>query len=190
MEPILQPQTPSIGAVLDGRLDTIQRMDAERGRVAAARELQVAFFTQLIEALRRTLPEDSEDSLLPRSPTRDVYDGLFDRELASMLVANDPLGLVARLGDGGEKEPGGPGGRSAAAAAAPGRAGGSLGETVATGQVASTAGSSGLATGGHLDSEVHHNEVSLDPTLALLKSDSMRRAVASDEIKEMGWNGR
>ena len=188
MEPILQSQTPSIGALLDGRLDTIQRMDAERGRVAAARELQVAFFTQLIEALRRTLPEDSEDSLLPRSPTRDVYDGLFDRELASMLVANDPLGLVARLGDGGEKEPGGPGGRSAAVA--PGRPGGGLGETVVTGQVASTAGSSGLATGRHLDSEVHHNGVSLDPTLALLTSDAMRRTVASDEIKEMGWNGR
>ena len=189
MEPLLPPQTPSIGALLDGRLDTIQRMDAERGRVAAARELQLAFFTQLIEALRRTLPEDSEDSLLPRSSTRDVYDGLFDRELASMLVANDPLGLVARLGDGGEKEPGGPGGRSAAAAA-PGRAGGGLGETVVRGQVASTAGSSGLATGRHLDSEVHHDGVSPDPTLALLTSGAMRRAVASDEIKEMGWNGR
>jgi len=129
MEPILLPQTPSIGALLDGRLDTIQRMDDERGRVAAARELQLAFFTQLIEALRRTIPEDSS---LPRSPTRDVYDGLFDRELASMLVANDPLGLVARLGDGGEKEPGGPGGRGVAAATAPGRAGGGLGETVLT----------------------------------------------------------
>jgi Rod binding domain-containing protein len=132
MEPLLLPQTPKIGALLDGRLETIQRMDAERGRVAAARELQVAFFTQLIEALRRTVPEDSEDSLLPRSPTRDVYDGLFDRELASMLVANDPLGLVARLGEGGEKEPGGPGGGSAAAAVPTGRAGGGLNETVLT----------------------------------------------------------
>ena len=156
MEPLSLPQTPSIGALLDGRLDTIQRMDAERGRLAAARELQVTFFTQLIEALRRTIPEDSEDSLLPRSPTRDVYDGLFDRELANLLVAKDPLGLVARLGDGGDKEPGGPG---AVAAAAPGRAGDGLGETVVAGQVAATVGSSSRWTGPHLDSEVHRNGV-------------------------------
>jgi murein DD-endopeptidase MepM/ murein hydrolase activator NlpD len=100
MEGILPAQLPPVGTLLQGKLDVIQRMDANNGRVAAARELQVAFFTQLIEAMRRTIPENS---LLPRSPTRDVYDGLFDRELANAMVARDPLGLVARLGGSQEE---------------------------------------------------------------------------------------
>ena len=95
MESALIPQLPPAGALLDGRTDAIRRMDDEHGRVAAARELEVVFFTQLIEAMRRTVPENS---LLPRSPTRDVYDGLFDRELATFLAASDPVGLIARLG--------------------------------------------------------------------------------------------
>jgi murein DD-endopeptidase MepM/ murein hydrolase activator NlpD len=100
MDALSIPHVPPADVLLDGRLGAIQRMDAEQGRAAAARELGVVFVTQLVEALRRTVPENS---LLPRSPARDVYDGLFDRELASVLVANDALGLVASLGSDADR---------------------------------------------------------------------------------------
>jgi murein DD-endopeptidase MepM/ murein hydrolase activator NlpD len=97
MDPISLPPLPKPGLMLDSQVKAIERMDAEHGRAMAAQELQVALFSQLIEAMRRTLPENS---LLPRSPARDVLDGLFDRELASTLAARDPLGLVAHFGGG------------------------------------------------------------------------------------------
>lgn len=81
-----------------GRIDAIRRMGGERAQEAAAREVQTALFAQLISAMRETLPESS---LLPKSPARDVYDGLFDREMANLLASSDPLGLIARLGRDG-----------------------------------------------------------------------------------------
>lgn len=83
-----------------GRVDAIRRMGGERAQEAAAREVQTGLFAQLIAAMRETLPESS---LLPKSAGRDVYDGLFDREMANLLASNDPLGLVARLGRGGAR---------------------------------------------------------------------------------------
>jgi hypothetical protein len=53
------------------------------------------FFTQLIRAMRKTVPEND---FLPRSPARDVYEGAFDNAVAGAMAARDPLGLVERLG--------------------------------------------------------------------------------------------
>lgn len=72
----------------------MQRMAPAEGRAAAVRELQLVFFTQLIEAMRRTVPDGS---LLPQFPGKEVYEGLFDRELAQALVTGDPLGMEAQL---------------------------------------------------------------------------------------------
>jgi murein DD-endopeptidase MepM/ murein hydrolase activator NlpD len=95
MDAISTPRMPLAESVDDGRLETIKRMDGERGRAAAAKELQVVFFSQLIAAMRKTIPESS---LLQKSAGRDVYEGLFDRELAQALAAGDPLGLARELG--------------------------------------------------------------------------------------------
>ena len=89
----------------EGRLEAIRRAPAAAAPAAAARELEVVFFTQLLQAMRRTVPESD---LLPRSPERDVYDGMFDRSVAEAMAARDPLGLVQTLGGSGLKPHGGP----------------------------------------------------------------------------------
>lgn len=94
MDPLSLPQIPVSPALDNGQLAAIRRMDPGQGRAAAARELQLVFFTQLIEAMRRTVPDGS---LLPRFPGKEVYEGLFDRELAQALVVGDPLGIEAAL---------------------------------------------------------------------------------------------
>jgi murein DD-endopeptidase MepM/ murein hydrolase activator NlpD len=99
MDPVSLPQVPAADALLDGRLAEIGRLDARRGPAAAAQELQVEFLAQLIEALRRTVPENE---LLPRSSSTEVYEGLFDREMARVLATGDPLGLVAALARDGD----------------------------------------------------------------------------------------
>jgi len=76
----------------DGRIEALRR--APRGATAA--ELQVMFLTQLLRAMRRTVPEGD---FLPRSPARTVYEGMFDRTLADALAARDPLGLVRALAE-------------------------------------------------------------------------------------------
>jgi len=94
MNPISVQGMSAMTGVSGGRVDAIRRMGGERAQEAAAREVQTALFAQLISAMRETLPESS---LLPKSPARDVYDGLFDREMANLLASNDPLGLIRRL---------------------------------------------------------------------------------------------
>lgn len=65
--------------------------DAQR---AAALALEQTFFAQLLEAMRRTIPESG---LFPRSPMRTTYEGMFDRAISEKLAESDPLGLVAQL---------------------------------------------------------------------------------------------
>jgi Rod binding domain-containing protein len=78
-----------------GRIDALQRAKPGAARAAAARELETVFLTQLMKALRATVPEND---FLPRSPSRDVYDGVFDRAVAEAMAGTDPLGMVRQLG--------------------------------------------------------------------------------------------
>jgi Rod binding domain-containing protein len=80
---------------VSGRLDAIRRMPAGEARQAAAGELQVIFLTQLLSAMRKTVPESD---FLPRSPARNVYEGAFDRAVAEAVAKTDPLGLVRLMG--------------------------------------------------------------------------------------------
>ncbi len=68
---------------------------AAGGPMQAARELEVTFLTQLIQAMRKTVPESD---WLPRSPEKDVYDGAFDRSVAEAISARDPLGMMRSFG--------------------------------------------------------------------------------------------
>lgn len=68
--------------------------DQATARAMAARELGVTFLTQLLGAMRRTIPDAG---LLPRSPSRDVLEGVFDRAVAESMSRSDPLGLGTRL---------------------------------------------------------------------------------------------
>ena len=87
-----------------GRIDLLRRLPAARAGAAAAGELQVLFMTQLLAAMRKTIPEYD---FLPTSPARSVYEGMFDRSVAEALAARDPLGLTARLtGPAGAKDSG------------------------------------------------------------------------------------
>ena len=85
----------TVGDPDQGRLDAVRRMPEGAARQAAAVELQVMFVTELLSAMRKTVPEND---LLPRSPERSVYEGTFDRAIAQAIAARDPLGLVERLG--------------------------------------------------------------------------------------------
>jgi Rod binding domain-containing protein len=89
----------------EGRIAALRRTPADdaTARVAAAREIQVTFLTQLLRAMRRTVPESD---LLPRSPARTIYEGAFDRSVAEAMARDDPLGLVERLaGPAGPQDP-------------------------------------------------------------------------------------
>jgi len=68
---------------------------ATAGSAEAARQLEVTFLTQLLQAMRKTVPESE---WLPRSAEKDVYDGAFDRSVAEALSARDPLGIMQSLG--------------------------------------------------------------------------------------------
>jgi Rod binding domain-containing protein len=78
-----------------GRLDSLKRAAPGLARREAARQVETLFLTQLLRAMRRTVPEND---FLPRSPARDVYEGMFDRSIAEAVGRGDPLGLVERLG--------------------------------------------------------------------------------------------
>ena len=73
----------------------VTRRPGESPEATAARELQVVFFTQLLDAMRRTIPDGG---LTDASPSRKVYEGAFDRAVAETLALNDPLGMVQQLG--------------------------------------------------------------------------------------------
>jgi Rod binding domain-containing protein len=83
----------SVLGVDDGSLDALRRRP-ESARPEAAKQVEVLFLTQLIRAMRKTVPENE---FLPRSPARDVYEGAFDRTVAQAMAERDPLGLVDRL---------------------------------------------------------------------------------------------
>jgi Rod binding domain-containing protein len=93
--PVAAATAVSDGA--SGRLDAIRRMPPGEARRAAAGELQVMFLTQLLSAMRKTVPESD---FLPRSPERNVYEGVFDRAVAEAVAKTDPLGLVRLMGEG------------------------------------------------------------------------------------------
>jgi Rod binding domain-containing protein len=96
---------PTLPFALDeGRLEAL-RKNPGTGTARAAHELEAVFLTQLLQAMRKTIPQND---LLPRSPERDVYDGAFDRSVAETLAAGDPLGLVRALGAEGLKSGPGP----------------------------------------------------------------------------------
>jgi flagellar protein FlgJ len=83
-------------------LDALRRLPESQAPAAAAKELETVFLTDLLRAMRRTVPEED---YLPRSPEREVLDGAFDRTVAEQMAAGDPLGLVRVLGQGGLKSP-------------------------------------------------------------------------------------
>jgi flagellar protein FlgJ len=78
-----------------GQLDALKRSAPGMARREAARQVEALFLTQLLKAMRRTVPENT---FLPRSPARDVYEGMFDRSVAEAVSQGDPLGLIQRLG--------------------------------------------------------------------------------------------
>ncbi|MFN8542735.1 MAG: hypothetical protein U0807_00775 [Candidatus Binatia bacterium] len=78
----------------DTRLEAFRHMPRDRARAAAGRELETTFLTQLLGALRKTVPQSD---FLPRSPSRDVFDGVFDRAVAEAMAARDPLGVVKTM---------------------------------------------------------------------------------------------
>jgi Rod binding domain-containing protein len=92
----------AVAALLAGQPDAARlrgRTDPEAHREAAI-ALEATLFTQLLSAMRRTVPEND---LLPRSAARTTYEGMFDRTIAERLAAPDPLGLVGRLVPAGER---------------------------------------------------------------------------------------
>jgi hypothetical protein len=90
----------------DATLAALRRLPEGRAARAGATELEVTFLTQLLAAMRRTVPQSD---YLPRSAARSVYEGAFDRAVAEAMAQGDPLGLVGRLGGQGSglKIPGG-----------------------------------------------------------------------------------
>lgn len=78
------------------RIDALKRSAPGQARREAAQQVGALFLTQLLRAMRRTVPENG---FLPRSPARDVYEGMFDRSIAEAIGRGDPLGLARRLGD-------------------------------------------------------------------------------------------
>jgi Rod binding domain-containing protein len=89
----------------DADLDALRRRTGVDGKRAAVMELETVFFTQLLAAMRKTVPEDT---FLPASPARHVYEGVFDESVARALAAGDPLGMLQTLAGGPAKVPGDP----------------------------------------------------------------------------------
>ncbi len=58
------------------------------------RELETVFLSQLLQTMRKTVPQSD---FLPKSPERDVYDGMFDRTIAETMAQQDPLGFDRAL---------------------------------------------------------------------------------------------
>jgi Rod binding domain-containing protein len=92
--PTLPPAALSDGT--DARIERLRRAPGDRARTEAARELEVTFLTEMLGAMRKTVPESD---FLPRAPSRDVYDGLFDRAVAEAMATRDPLGVVKAMAD-------------------------------------------------------------------------------------------
>jgi hypothetical protein len=74
------------------RFATLHRLPEGAARQAAVKELAITFVSELVAAMRRTVPTSD---FLPPSPARAVYEGTFDRAFARALTARDALGLEA-----------------------------------------------------------------------------------------------
>jgi len=83
-------------------LPALRQLPPERASAEAARQLETVFLTQLLQAMRRTVPESD---LLPRSPERETYEGVFDGAVAEALAERDPLGLVGAVAGRLKSEP-------------------------------------------------------------------------------------
>jgi len=59
-----------------------------------AREFEAILFTQMISAMRKTVPQSD---LLEASPDRQMLDGAFDQEIARSLVARGDLGVAKEI---------------------------------------------------------------------------------------------
>jgi Rod binding domain-containing protein len=81
----------------EGRIAALRRAPAGETQPAAMKELEVVFLSQLLAAMRKTVPESD---FLPRAAAHTVYEGMFDRTVAETMAQGDPLGLVERAGDG------------------------------------------------------------------------------------------
>jgi Rod binding domain-containing protein len=99
MDPLLPTPAlpPSLALGPTGVQAPVRR--GESPETAAARELETVFLTQLMEAMRRTVPDSG---LTEASASRKVYEGAFDRAVAETLARTDPLGLVEQLGKSGD----------------------------------------------------------------------------------------
>ena len=80
----------------DARLAALRAAPPEQARATAAKALEALFLSQLLAAMRRTVPEND---FLPRAPSRTAYEGMFDGAVADAIAERDPLGLVGTLGD-------------------------------------------------------------------------------------------
>jgi flagellar protein FlgJ len=78
----------------DADLEALKRDTGPAATRAAALALEQTFFTQLLDAMRRTIPDSG---LFPRSAMRTTYEGMFDRSISEKLAESDPLGLVKQL---------------------------------------------------------------------------------------------
>lgn len=90
------PPTPILpGSAEEAKLDALRRSsDTAAARKTAAGELQTLFLTQLLRAMRRTIPEND---FLPKSPARKMYEDAFDETVARTLGQGDPLGMVEQM---------------------------------------------------------------------------------------------
>jgi Rod binding domain-containing protein len=90
----------------DGGLDALRRLPQnEAAKKKAAGEMQALFLTQLLRAMRKTIPEND---LLPKSAARKTYEDSFDETVARTLAQGDPLGMVRTLGSEAVHPPRGP----------------------------------------------------------------------------------
>jgi len=72
----------------------VGRNGDREAKARAARELATTFVTELVGAMRRTIPDAG---LTEKSAERGVLEGVFDRTLAEALTARDGLGLERQI---------------------------------------------------------------------------------------------
>lgn len=96
----LVPETGDASAA-----ESLRRLPEAEGKKRAASELETLFMTQLLRAMRKTIPEND---FLPKSPARKTYEDAFDETVARTLAQGDPLGMVKRIGSDPIVPPRGP----------------------------------------------------------------------------------
>jgi len=74
--------------------DEVQRKLAGQPPIVVAREFESVLLTQLITAMRKTIPESG---MLEASANRKMLDGAFDHEVAESLAANGGLGIAEQI---------------------------------------------------------------------------------------------